>query len=73
MLASVAETSRALETGSRPGSGAQAEKRAFINGRLEGMRAFFAIVDSSIGAFTQGNPSRRKRCRKSSSSLPDKA
>jgi DNA-binding transcriptional regulator GbsR (MarR family) len=54
VLASVAETSRALETGSRPGSGAQAEKRAFINGRLEGMRAFFAIVDSSIGAFTQG-------------------
>jgi hypothetical protein len=54
VLASVAETSRALETGSRPGSGAQAEKRAFINRRLEGMRAFFAIVDSSIGAFTQG-------------------
>ena len=54
VLASVAETSRALETGSRPGSGAQAEKRAFVNGRLEGMRAFFAIVDSSIGAFTQG-------------------
>ena len=54
VLASVAETSRTLETGSRPGSGAQAEKRAFINGRLEGMRAFFAIVDSSIGAFTQG-------------------
>ena len=54
VLASVAETSRALETGGRPGSGAQAEKRAFINGRLEGMRAFFAIVDSSIGAFTQG-------------------
>ena len=53
VLASVAETSRALETGIRP-SGAQAEKRAFINGRLEGMRAFFAIVDSSIGAFTQG-------------------
>ena len=35
VLASVAETSRALETGSRAGSGAQAEKRAFINGRLE--------------------------------------
>jgi hypothetical protein len=54
VLASVAETSRALETGSRPGPGAQAGKRAFINARLEGMRAFFAIVDSSIGAFTQG-------------------
>jgi len=54
VLASVAETSRALETGSRRGSGAQAEKRAFINGRLEGMRAFFAIVDTNIGAFTQG-------------------
>ena len=53
VLASVAETSRALETGSQP-SGAQAEKRGFINGRLEGMRVFFAIVDSSIGAFTQG-------------------
>ena len=32
----------------------KAEKRAFLNGRLEGMRAFFATVDSSIGAFTQG-------------------
>jgi len=54
VLASVAETSHALETGSRAGSGAQAEKRAFINGRLEGMRAFFAVVDANIGAFTQG-------------------
>jgi hypothetical protein len=55
VLASVAETGRALEAGGRPpGSGAQAEKRAFINGRLEGMRAFFAIVDANIGAFTQG-------------------
>jgi DNA-binding transcriptional regulator GbsR (MarR family) len=51
VLASVAETSRALETGGR---GAQTEKRAFINGRLDGMRAFFALVDSSVAAFTQG-------------------
>jgi DNA-binding MarR family transcriptional regulator len=54
VLACVAETGRALEAGGRPGSGAKAEKRAFIDGRLEGMRAFFAIVDASIGAFTQG-------------------
>jgi DNA-binding transcriptional regulator GbsR (MarR family) len=54
VLASVAETARALGTGGRPGSSTQAEKRAFINGRLEGMRAFFAIVDANIGAFTQG-------------------
>src|SRR5438552_3737398 len=53
VLASVAETGRALEAGGRPGSGS-GEKRAFINGRLEGMRAFFAIVDANIGAFTQG-------------------
>jgi len=51
VLASVAETSRTLETGGR---GAQTEKRAFINGRLDGMRAFFALVDSSVAAFTQG-------------------
>jgi DNA-binding transcriptional regulator GbsR (MarR family) len=54
VIATVAETDRALETGGRPGAGAQAEKRAFINRRLEGMRAFFAMVDVSIGAFTQG-------------------
>lgn len=54
VLASVSETSRALETTGRPGSGAQTEKRAFIAGRLEGMRAFFEVVDANIGAFVQG-------------------
>jgi DNA-binding transcriptional regulator GbsR (MarR family) len=54
VLASVAETSRAQETGSRSGLSAQTEKRAFINGRLDAMRAFFALVDSSVAAFTQG-------------------
>ena len=55
VIATVAETGRAQETSSRPGAGAAAaEKRAFIYRRLEGMRAFFAIVDASIGAFTQG-------------------
>ena len=73
VLASVSETSRALETASRPGSSAQAEKRAFINRRLEGMRAFFEIVDTNIGAFTRANPSRPKRCRKSFISSPGRS
>lgn len=54
VLASVSETGRALETSGRPASAAQAEKRAFITERLEGMRAFFEVVDANIGAFTQG-------------------
>jgi len=52
VLASVSETSRALEAAGR--SGAQAERRAFVAGRLEGMRAFFEVVDANIGAFAQG-------------------
>jgi hypothetical protein len=35
-------------------SGNKGARSKGINGRLEGMRAFFAIVDSSIGAFPQG-------------------
>jgi DNA-binding transcriptional regulator GbsR (MarR family) len=52
VLASVSETSHALEAAGR--SGAQAEKRAFMVGRLEGMRAFFEVADANIGAFAQG-------------------
>src|SRR5580692_6179089 len=54
VLASVSETSRALETAGRPSSSPQAEKRAFITRRLEGMRAFFEVVDTNIGAFARG-------------------
>jgi DNA-binding transcriptional regulator GbsR (MarR family) len=54
VLASVSETSHALENTGRSGSGAQAEKRAFVARRLEGMRAFFEVVDTNIGAFTHG-------------------
>jgi DNA-binding transcriptional regulator GbsR (MarR family) len=54
VLASVAETSRSLGAGGRSSAGAEVEKRAFINGRLEAIRTFFALVDTNIGAFTQG-------------------
>src|SRR6266436_1516495 len=54
VLSTVAETGRSLSADTRGAGVRAAEKRAFINGRLEGMCAFFAIVDSSIGAFTQG-------------------
>ncbi len=50
VLAAAAETARAVgeERGPRP------TERAFIERRLEALRAFVAAVDAGIGAFAQG-------------------
>ena len=50
VLATVTETERAAGLGER-GKGAE---REFLKRRLEALRAFFAAVDTGIGAFTQG-------------------
>ena len=50
VLAAAAETARAVgEEG-----GPRRTERAFIERRLEALRAFFAAVDAGIGAFAQG-------------------
>ena len=54
VLSTVAETGRSLSTDTRGAGVRAAEKRAFINERLERMRTFFEVVDASIGAFAAG-------------------
>ena len=49
VLATIAETERAGETGGRREPG-------HVSGRLAVLRAFFAAVDLGLGAFTQGKP-----------------
>src|SRR5262252_1882231 len=49
VLAAVAETERAVAE--RP---AKIADRAFVERRLDALRAFFAAVDAGIGAFAQG-------------------
>src|SRR5437867_10228778 len=51
VLAAVAEGDHALAE-----AGGRREDALFVKGRLEGLRAFFAAVDTAIGAFTQGHP-----------------
>jgi DNA-binding transcriptional regulator GbsR (MarR family) len=53
VLATAAETSRYLDSNPVAKSTGR-ENSAFINARLEAMRAFFAAVDAGVGAFTQG-------------------
>src|SRR5213593_5159876 len=50
VLAAAAETARALGEERGP----RRTERAFIERRLEAVRAFFAAVDAGIGAFAQG-------------------
>jgi HTH-type transcriptional regulator, glycine betaine synthesis regulator len=54
VLTTVAETGRSLSADTRATRVQAAEKRAFINERLERMRAFFEVVDTSVGAFAAG-------------------
>lgn len=52
-LAAAAEAERALaELGGRDAP--SSETKAFITGRLTGLKLFFTAVDAAIGAFTQG-------------------
>ena len=50
VLAAAAETARAVGEERGP----RRTERAFIERRLEALRAFFAAVDAGIGAFAQG-------------------
>jgi len=52
VLVAVDESTRAAESsGGRPG-----ERGEFVGARLESLRAFFALLDTSLAAFTQGKP-----------------
>jgi hypothetical protein len=37
-------------------SGRATERSAFVAARLESIRVFFALLDTSLAAFTQGKP-----------------
>src|SRR6266436_10191194 len=54
VLTTVAETGRSLSADTRAAGIQAAEKRTFINERLERMRTFFEVVDASLGAFAAG-------------------
>jgi DNA-binding transcriptional regulator GbsR (MarR family) len=52
VLVAVDESTRAAETaGGRAG-----EREQFVGARLESLRAFFSLLDTSLAAFTQGKP-----------------
>ena len=51
VLATLADADRALAE-----RGARREASQFLATRLTGLRAFFAAVDTGLGAFTQGKP-----------------
>jgi DNA-binding transcriptional regulator GbsR (MarR family) len=57
VLVAVDESTRASTRGAAAqASRAEREQAAFVSARLESLRMFFAILDSSIAAFTQGKP-----------------
>jgi DNA-binding transcriptional regulator GbsR (MarR family) len=52
VLVAVDESTRAAEaSGGRPN-----ERTQFVGARLESLRAFFSLLDTSLAAFTQGKP-----------------
>jgi DNA-binding transcriptional regulator GbsR (MarR family) len=53
VIAACDETGRAAEAG---GAGSRAGERAFVQRRLEALRAFAAAVDAGIEAFARGEP-----------------
>lgn len=56
VLAAVDESTRATTEATAPRTKAEREQTAFITARLEGLHAFFAVLDAGIVAFTQGQP-----------------
>jgi DNA-binding transcriptional regulator GbsR (MarR family) len=52
VLVAVEESTHAAESG----GGRPDERAEFVAARLESLRAFFALLDSSLAAFTQGKP-----------------
>jgi len=55
VLATVDETKRSTEAVGA-GKAGDRERAAFVAGRLDALRAFFAAVDLGISAFAQGKP-----------------
>jgi DNA-binding transcriptional regulator GbsR (MarR family) len=55
VLVAADESARAAE-GDPPGTKPERERAAFIAGRLQGLRAFFSLLDAGIAAFAQGKP-----------------
>ena len=53
VLTAVEETTRAIDDRERSAAKGEA---AFLRGRLETLRAFFAALDAGIGAFNSGKP-----------------
>jgi DNA-binding transcriptional regulator GbsR (MarR family) len=56
VLIAVDESQRATAEAGAPRTDAGREEGAFIAARLESLRAFFAVLDAGIAAFTQGEP-----------------
>lgn len=56
VLVAVDASTRAGTRGTAPTTSAGREQTAFITARLESLRMFFALLDTSIAAFTQGKP-----------------
>jgi DNA-binding transcriptional regulator GbsR (MarR family) len=52
VLVAVDESTRA----SAASPGRPSERSAFVAARIEGIRAFFSLLDTSLAAFTQGKP-----------------
>ncbi|MGH7963489.1 MAG: GbsR/MarR family transcriptional regulator [Candidatus Binatia bacterium] len=56
VLAAVDESTRTTTEAAAPHTKVEREQAAFVAARLEGLRAFFAVLDTGIAAFTQGQP-----------------
>jgi DNA-binding transcriptional regulator GbsR (MarR family) len=56
VLAAVEESTRASADEPARRGAAEQERAAFIGARLQGLRAFFTVLDAGIAAFTQGTP-----------------
>ena len=54
VLVTIEETSRALGDAARSRARGADREAAFVEGRLEALRAFFSAVDAGIGAFNSG-------------------
>ena len=52
VLVAVDESTRAVESA----GGRATERSAFVSARIESIRAFFSLLDTSLAAFTQGKP-----------------
>jgi hypothetical protein len=54
VVATAAETERAVTAASADSDGAEPERAAFIADRVAALREFFSAVDAGVGAFSRG-------------------